>query len=79
MDSATNQSGDEIQKLKAEMSRMKDDYERTLGVQTFANRNFRDFREFWPFSRKLMSLKSLNRAIRESLCSRKILRNFENL
>ena len=43
----------------------------TLSVQTFASRNFRDFREFWPFSRKFMLLKILNRPIRESLCSRK--------
>ena len=29
----------------------------TLKVETFANRNFREFREFWPFSRKFMFAK----------------------
>ena len=37
----------------------------------FREQKLRDFREFWPFSRKFMLLKILNRPIRESLCSRK--------
>ena len=43
----------------------------TLGVQTFASRNFRDFREFWSNSRKSIPRKILKLLIRESLFSRK--------
>ena len=35
----------------------------------FRSRNFRKFREFWPFSRKFKTRKSLFWPIRESLCS----------
>ena len=43
----------------------------TLGVQTFARTNFREFREFWPHSRKFIFAKNPKSLIRESLYSRK--------
>ena len=43
----------------------------TLKEETFAERNFRDFREFWAYSRKLFPQKILQRLIRESFFSRK--------
>ena len=43
----------------------------TLKEETFAERNFRDFREFWANSRKLFPRKILQRLIRESFFSRK--------
>ena len=36
----------------------------------FRSRNFRGFREFWPFSREFMTLKIWKARIRVSLCSR---------
>ena len=43
----------------------------TLKEETFAERNFRDFREFRANSRKLFPRKILQRLIRESFFSRK--------
>ena len=43
----------------------------TLKEETFAERNFCDFREFWANSRKLFLRKILQRLIRESFFSRK--------
>ena len=40
--------------------------ETTLREETFAGRNFREFREFWPFSRKLMTRNFQKDPIRES-------------
>ena len=42
----------------------------TLGAETFASRNFREFREFCPNSRKFKTRKILYWPIRESLCTR---------
>ena len=44
---------------------------RTLGVQTFARRNFREFREFRLHSRKFILAKTQKSLIRKSLSSRK--------
>ena len=38
----------------------------TLGAETFANRNFRNFRDFSLISRKFMPSKKVKRKIRES-------------
>ena len=35
-------------------------YKCTLGAKTFADRNFRDFRVFWPFSRNFLPRNILN-------------------
>ena len=43
----------------------------TLRAESFAVRKFREFREFWPFSRKFMPLDTVIGENRESL-SRKI-------
>ena len=47
----------------------------------FRSRNFRKFREFWPFSRKFKTRKTLFWPIRESLCSQNFYRfsHFLNL
>ena len=47
----------------------------TLKEETFAERNFHDFREFWTNSRKLFPRKILQRLIRESFFSRKNMKN----
>ena len=41
----------------------------TLRAESFASRNFRKIREFWPFSQKFKARKILFWPIRESLCS----------
>ena len=35
----------------------------TLGAETYAGRNFRDFRDFCPFSRKFLPSKIVKRKI----------------
>ena len=44
----------------------------TLGAETFAGRNFREFREFLAFLRKFIPRNISKNLIRESLCPRKI-------
>ena len=44
----------------------------TLRAESFAGRNFREFREFWPFSRKFLPLDKVIGENRESF-SREIL------
>lgn len=40
----------------------------TLRAETFVNRNFHDFRNFWSFSRKFMSCNILKHEVLKNFC-----------
>ena len=43
----------------------------TLRAETFAGRNFRDFRDFWPFSRKFLPGKKLSEKFAKVIFAKK--------
>ena len=50
----------------------------TLRAETFVNRNFHDFRNFWSFSRKFMSCNILKHEVLKIFCRKNANNNNRN-